>query len=184
MSLKTILMSKPALATISLVAGGVIATLFFQEVIIKKKTEETKATISQLRESLKSTQEKLIQREKDISIQKHVVKVEVTHADGTKTVTTTSDTAAKIAEKIREEEKAKFESEIAALQADYQHKILELSIHKNPKRLSILAGADVRYAFGERVYSGIISYHLWGPFLIGLGGNSRGAIAPMIGITF
>jgi hypothetical protein len=183
-SLKTVLTSRSAIGALAFVLGGSIAMLFFQEVIVKKKTEESKTTISQLQESLRATKDKLSQRERDLSVQHHVVKVEVIKPDGSKTITTTSDTIAKLADKIRVEEKQKFDSQVASLQQDYQHKLEELSIHRNPKHLDVFAGIDVKTFFSERVYAGGINYNLWGPFTIGVMANSRGEISPLVGIRF
>lgn len=183
-NLKKILTNRISLGLIAFVAGGAIATLFFQETILKKRSEQFQSQVKTLEESLRATKETLAEREKSLKSHTKVVKVVITKPDGTRTETTSKVTDLELVERVREEEKAKYESALRAKEDEYKYSLETLSIHKNPKRIQFLAGIEPKTLFNSPVYSGIVSYNLWGPFLVGVGASSSGAIYPMIGIRF
>lgn len=166
------------------VLGGVLTMLFLQETIIKKREEVSKARQEELQKKLSLSEEKLRVAKTELSRNRKKVIIRTTKPDGSTTEIITVESNETVISEIREDERRKLSEEFSVKMAELEKKVLQLSVHKNPKRFSILGGGDPKGYFGERVYYFGITYKFWGPLTVGGVVNTKGLIVPMIGVQF
>lgn len=136
-----------------------------------------------LNEQLVATKDKLLLAQRELQTHSTSTTNTTTKPDGTVISSTVVVVDTKLVERVREEERQKTEQLIASKEQEWQRKYEALSVHKNPKRLSVWAGMDVLH-ITDRNYTLGLNYKLWGPLTVGAFGSISGTVGPTIGLTF
>lgn len=167
----------------AVVVGGILTALFMQETIIKKKEQQSFQRQQDLTAQISQTKSLLAEKDKELSKHQTIEHTKETHPDGSTNETTTVVTDTQLIEKARLEERQVLEQKYSQQISEYENKIKELSVHKNPKRLDLYLGTMPSLS-GKFTYLGGFNYPLWGPLTFGVAVTSNGLVTPTLGIRF